>query len=85
MIQRPTFLPIALVLLVTACSTEPPTEDQSRLASACQLTKCRCVAEQTSVFRVAATDTVKWQRDGAAFCDPGFHLERVVEERRPGY
>jgi len=77
-------LPIS-ILLVAGCAIQPPIEDQDRLASACQLTKCRCVAEKTSMFRVPATDAVNWRTTGAAYCDPGFHLERVVEEKRPGY
>jgi hypothetical protein len=77
---------LVLPFLLGSCISQAPPEDQARLASACELTKCRCVGERTSVFRNnAPTAPVRWRSGGGASCDAGLHLERVSEEKRPGY
>jgi hypothetical protein len=76
---------LSLLLLLAGCATRPAIEDQTRLASACQVTKCRCAGERTSIFREAPTAPLKWRRDGSAYCEEGLHLERVTDEQRTGY
>jgi hypothetical protein len=76
-------LPLLPLLLLAGCLSKPVVEDQTRLASACQVAKCRCAGDRTSTFRTAPSAEVKWKRDGDAYCEAGFHLERVDPDAKP--
>jgi hypothetical protein len=76
---------LPLLVLLAGCVPKPPIEDQAQLSSACEVRKCRCAGERASIFSDAPIAAVRWRTTGAAYCDSGFHLERVVEEKRPGY
>jgi hypothetical protein len=78
-------LAFAVPLVVAGCIPKPVIEDQARLSSACQVTKCQCMGEKTSVFTTPKPGTIRWRLDGSAYCEEGFHLERVTDEKKPGY
>ena len=76
-------LPLLSLLPLAGCMSKPVVEDQTRLASACQVTKCQCVGEKTSMFRTPPTADLKWKRTGDAYCEEGFHLERADPDAKP--
>jgi hypothetical protein len=76
-------IPLLSLLLLAGCMSKPVVEDQTRLASACQVTKCRCVGETASMFHNPSTADVRWKRGGDAYCEEGFHLERYDPDAKP--
>lgn len=57
--------------------TDPP-EDQSRLALACETTKCDCQPPKPAFsFSTPPSEPVRWRPDGAAYCREGWLLNRA--------
>ena len=72
---------VGLAATVAACLPRRTIEDQSRLALACEMMKCRCVALERSPFRKVETRPVQWRPDGSASCPEGFYLERPEDSQ----
>jgi hypothetical protein len=77
-------LPI-LALLLAGCGVfgDAP-EDQARLALACEVAHCHCIAPRGGIFDSSTTEqAVAWRADGSAYCPTGFLLSRLAPGAAP--
>jgi hypothetical protein len=70
---------LSLLGSIAACA--PTTESQERLAYACEVKKCRCVAQSKTMFSKARYADVLWRENGTAYCAEGQYLEFAEEPK----
>lgn len=69
----PTLL-ASLVFLAACASSTSGLEGTPRMAEACQLRACSCVASGITIFGARERTEVLWRRNGEAFCPEDFEL-----------
>lgn len=72
-LYAPTFL-APLVFLAACASKTSELEGTPRMAEACQLRSCACVASGIAIFSARERTEVLWRRNGEAYCPDGFDL-----------
>jgi len=81
-LQRLALAALAPIALAACAQTPQSTES---MALACQTTECICVEETQSIFESGGKAPVQWKQNGDAFCQDGYVLQRVTEEKQGGY
>jgi hypothetical protein len=73
-------LSLAGAVLLAGCGIHllPAPEDQSRLALACETTRCDCEPpKEIMAFSTPPSEPVQWRPEGTAFCREGLLLTRL--------